>query len=324
MKSRKAYCRWADNMRAILILLLVLGHSNNGFVHYVIYWFHMPCFLMLSGYLASEKRLSIDYIKSKISRLLLPYAVYSILIEIFFYRSSPLEAVEYLLYGSGRLRGGVLWYLPSLFLTVVLFSYIKDHIQTKKKMAVLLTILLILSTGESWLFQNVVPPIPWNADVVLIMLFYYGLGYLFRKTGSEEWAENVKIKVPVILFASAAVGFSYLSNIIYMFDMKKVVYDNLVLNVVLPVTGFLLLKWIAISISETKMIWSIAKKIGKNTITIMFLHIPINAVLSSRFHYSDFFYVLIGVLVPLMLKAICLIITKWLCLERIRRVIHLL
>ena len=37
MKSRKAYCQWADNMRAILILLLVLGHSNNGLVHYVNY-----------------------------------------------------------------------------------------------------------------------------------------------------------------------------------------------------------------------------------------------------------------------------------------------
>ena len=123
MKSRKAHCQWADNMRAILILLLVLGHSNNGFVHYVIYWFHMPCFLMLSGYLASEKRLSIDYIKSKISRLLLPYAVYSILIEIFFYRSSPLEAVEYLLYGSGRLRGGTLVFAQSIPYSSIVLIY---------------------------------------------------------------------------------------------------------------------------------------------------------------------------------------------------------
>lgn len=174
------------------------------------------------------------------------------------------------------------------------------------------------------MFQNVVPPIPWNADVVLIMLFYYGLGYLFRKTGCEKWVENVKIKVTVILFLSAAVVFSYLSNRIYLFDMKKAVYDNLVLNVVLPVSGFFLLRWIAISITKTKFISSIAKIIGQNTIAIMFLHIPINAVLSSRFSYSVFFYVLVGVTVPLILKTICLATTKWLGLERIQRVIRTL
>lgn len=214
--------------------------------------------------------------------------------------------------------------MPSLFLTVILFSYIKDHVLTNKRLAVLLTFLLILSTLESWLFQNVVPPIPWNADVVMIMLFYYGIGYLFKKTNCDEGAENTRIKVTIVLFISAAVLFLYHTNEIYMYDMKKVIYKNLLLNVLLPFSGFFFIRWCAALIEKQKLISSIAELVGQNTITIMFFHIPVNAVLSSRLTYPVFFYVLVGITVPLILKKVCTLIAEWFGLGYIQKVIRIM
>lgn len=42
--------RSIDILKGILILLVVLGHSRVKFSH-VIFWFHMPLFFIVSGYL---------------------------------------------------------------------------------------------------------------------------------------------------------------------------------------------------------------------------------------------------------------------------------
>lgn len=40
-----------DILRGLLIILVVMGHFNNGIVHDIIFLFHMPLFFVLSGYL---------------------------------------------------------------------------------------------------------------------------------------------------------------------------------------------------------------------------------------------------------------------------------
>ena len=60
---------WADALKGILILLVVLGHSIqaamrqlgesclNDYLWNLIYSFHMPAFMAVSGYLALRKNL---------------------------------------------------------------------------------------------------------------------------------------------------------------------------------------------------------------------------------------------------------------------------
>lgn len=55
-----------DMVKGILILLVVLGHGKEGIIHDIIFLFHMPLFLILSGFfLSREKLLNIKYIKIK-------------------------------------------------------------------------------------------------------------------------------------------------------------------------------------------------------------------------------------------------------------------
>ena len=52
-----------DIIRGILIVLVVLGHYGEGLLHDVIFLFHMPVFLILSGYLFKrDKLLDSEYI----------------------------------------------------------------------------------------------------------------------------------------------------------------------------------------------------------------------------------------------------------------------
>ena len=57
IKSMKKRNLVVDIMRAVGIILVVLGHSeiSNSFAIRFIYLFHLPLFFVLSGYLYNDK-----------------------------------------------------------------------------------------------------------------------------------------------------------------------------------------------------------------------------------------------------------------------------
>ncbi|MGT2712952.1 acyltransferase family protein [Streptococcus pluranimalium] len=73
-------------------LLVILGHSLNGFPNGFYFWhvlskdwiylFHMPLFFFISGYLftkSSKKYQFVPFIKNKVNRLLLPYLLFNLI-----------------------------------------------------------------------------------------------------------------------------------------------------------------------------------------------------------------------------------------------------
>jgi len=45
------YNKWIDRLKGIGIITVVLGHTGNEFTHHYFFWFHMPLFFIISGYL---------------------------------------------------------------------------------------------------------------------------------------------------------------------------------------------------------------------------------------------------------------------------------
>ena len=71
-------------MKGILIVLVVIGHTSITIPYFNPYWFHMPAFFMITGYLTYkwptfENR---EQLKKKSAQLLIPYLSYSILFYI--------------------------------------------------------------------------------------------------------------------------------------------------------------------------------------------------------------------------------------------------
>ena len=82
MKTRIDYI---DNVKGILILLVVLGHciDDETYLKTVIYSFHMPAFFIISGillnYSLAVRKNFWGFLLSRIRRLLIPYILFEFL-----------------------------------------------------------------------------------------------------------------------------------------------------------------------------------------------------------------------------------------------------
>lgn len=81
-----------DVAKGLLILLVVMAHYRDDVVHNVIFLFHMPLFIILSGMMLSKTKLvDIYYLKHRATSLLFPYFSYIIIDAILLSRDAKNE-----------------------------------------------------------------------------------------------------------------------------------------------------------------------------------------------------------------------------------------
>lgn len=116
--------KWIDALKLFAIFLVLWGHSLQYFlssdyaanpVFRVIYSFHMPLFMMLSGMWAGKllERGLPEVVVAKARQLLLPVAAFGILWGLIKVEEAPLRIVEF--------WTNALWFLKSAFLCAVIF-----------------------------------------------------------------------------------------------------------------------------------------------------------------------------------------------------------
>lgn len=176
---------WIDTLKGFAILLVVMGHVcqmrfpiSGKWLADIIYSFHMPLFLFLSGLFArkaieaADNRQVKGYIIKKARQLLVPFAVWMILWCIF-------KGDDITMFLDG---GFIYWYLPTLFEFLILFCtlrYLSNSIKLNQRYYPVLLFLSILS-----LYQ-----IPGNCLVGRLLRIGYSsyfyiffvLGYLFDR-----------------------------------------------------------------------------------------------------------------------------------------------
>ena len=149
LTSNRIY--WIDNLRALAILLMVFGHTNNteaeieNVVNYI-YSFHLPLFFFISGLTLYPERFKTPkaFLIKKISTLLVPYFFFSVLgfgflmITNHSYFSLPIigDSLFRIAFADTDLLNfgydGPLWFLPCLFLAELefyLISFLKKGTQ---------------------------------------------------------------------------------------------------------------------------------------------------------------------------------------------------
>lgn len=64
-----------DIAKGILIILVVMGHIAPGdtVLHHYIFWFHMPAFLLISGFFIKSTFVFKEEMEKKLKRLMIPY-----------------------------------------------------------------------------------------------------------------------------------------------------------------------------------------------------------------------------------------------------------
>jgi fucose 4-O-acetylase-like acetyltransferase len=81
---REAYF---DNVRAVLIVLVVIGHAVESVkapaadaLYAFLYAFHMPAFVLVSGYLSRNWEASARQVRGAVEGLAIPYVVFSVIV----------------------------------------------------------------------------------------------------------------------------------------------------------------------------------------------------------------------------------------------------
>jgi fucose 4-O-acetylase-like acetyltransferase len=203
MKTREAYY---DNAKFILIFLMVFGHfiqsyiEENKFIfslYSTIYLFHMPAFILISGYFAKGFRKK-GYLLKIAKKLILPYLIFQGIYSFYYYFLHEKEALEF----DPFIPEWSLWFLVSLFCwNVMLFLFTK----WKPSHGFILSIVLGIVAGYIDVIDDF---LSISRTIVFFPLFL--LGYYFKQENFVKLL-NVRMKLfSIVLFASIVLIFYFI------------------------------------------------------------------------------------------------------------------
>jgi fucose 4-O-acetylase-like acetyltransferase len=135
---------YLDNLKAILIYLVVLGHFAHlnreiqifGVINNIIYSFHMPLFIFVSGYLSKK---IVRQRKEEITQILYAYLVFAILYLIFKILTS-LGWSSYYIFNTIDQN----WYLLGIFFWRLFLPYFQFF---QKIVSIIAAVIIALSVG---------------------------------------------------------------------------------------------------------------------------------------------------------------------------------
>jgi len=277
---------WIDILRALLIITVVIGHSNvDARMIQIIFWFHMPLFFVLSGYLLhmpQKDRWQMWGIKKAI-RLLIPCLSFFILCSL---ADGNLNFSSFACFVmGGKRQAGVYWFATVLFLAEIVVATIELYISSGKikfgiygiffGMAVLESAVLIpADTAQIPDYLK----LPWNIDVVPLAMAYLAIGYYGGKFFAD-WMQKKNLRYKILLTGAAVVIMGLFSwscwkgDLAYHLDMKNGHYSNPVLALLLPAAAGVIFTAGARLLSKIKGLSDVLAYVGKASMTVMYLHI---------------------------------------------------
>lgn len=312
---------WIDIVKGIGIILVVMGHSDNYFAQKYFFWFHMPLFFIISGYLFRPMKSNFQLIKKRTFQLLIPYLSFGILLSLILFLNgfsliSFIKDIIKLFYGGQILQGyfAVFWFVTCLFLTQVIFSTLLHYVKkTQIQIAIIvLSYLLAQIIGKVSVFKDLA--FPWNFDVMFLAIVYYAIGYY-----SKNYLTHI-IQKTITLFASfvLTILLIYLNSkldINFRLDMKYSVYEPMFLDILIPLVFTIFIFSVSYQISEIKILFikhkNIFEYIGAESLTIMYLHFPIKLILKGIGMYNSYSFVILGIMIPFLVSI--LLFNKYRC-----------
>jgi len=222
MKTERTH--WIDIARGIGIIFIIYGHllvkESSSFL---LYSFHIPLFFFLSGAVYNPRKYAnfFTFLKKSAKTLLLPYFVVSFIFfvlwltglkshELFSHQSiKQFLSIFYANSDIFMVFNAVLWFLPALFVTRLLFAVVyRQFTQTR---TIILALLCFSVFG--YLLAVVFAPnlkLPFGAEVALSAVVFYGAGFLWNQS---EKAKALLFKYKYFLFILLLALGSYITTV---------------------------------------------------------------------------------------------------------------
>lgn len=327
-----------DIARAILIILVVLGHSTKFNLVYqvIIYWFHMPAFFILSGlfYRDRGENILIKFL-NLLKKYYMPMWIYYFIIALYQNRLNKKDILKNL-YGGNMATESVFWFPTVLLLTIFTYSILKSLIKSRWIILPILIMYLLAHLESIYLIpEHFTKPLPWAWDIVLIAIFYFFIGDNFntfiRYLASNK---NIYLSLAIGLISSILIFLQIRrgnSSYIYVLNMKNGNYSHYFLDL-LPVLFTFFVFIISNLISRINTLNKIMALIGKNSQAIMYLHIALLIPLELKGLGNLFINIIIVLIISILfsylynfiykeISKLKIILAKW-YLARIRLLTH--
>ncbi len=318
---------WIDALKGIGIILVVFAHHSLPIaLDTYIFSFHMPLFFFISGFLFDFEKYAesaANFVKGRFRSLIVSYFCFALLTCLFyflldtgfqpgvtnidFFKNSASYGVYSIFYALGPLvsYNPPLWFLTCLFVTELIFYlFAKKYYVEPKKLVLWLTIAGVIG----YLYSVYVPfRLPWNADVALSAVVFYGAGNLFRKfTEQEEKSTanletgligpgtdlnlkvNSKLREGISIVKKFLPGVFILLNLLYLgyllefptadkINMNVMKYGNFFSFYLLAFSGIFTFVYLFKKIGSSKIL----EYYGRNSLIVLALHFPLKDIMTK-------------------------------------------
>lgn len=168
---------YLDSLKGLLIILVILGHALDCFpnpdghwLHLLIYSFHLPLFLFISGYLSNKGKYKAGVVSRRAKQLVVPMLTWAVLEPVLLTGRLDWTTTWDMILNPGH-QG--LWFLDSLFLFTASFSLL-EWIRQRFKLPLRYGFLsfLVVLYALKLLLGNV-----FALSLSAYMVIYFALGY---------------------------------------------------------------------------------------------------------------------------------------------------
>lgn len=285
---------YIDIAKGICILLVVIGHilqfnlcgTASDTVFDFIYCFHMPVFMLLSGYIASLSRDKIDrhnvgvYIKKKFYSLVIPFFVWGLIVMPFIVSRQPLRDFcdVFLTLLSNPSIGAwfiiVLFCIQIYYLCFCLLSNVyKKTTWMNESIAccMVIGILAYLTT----MMENiaVLGGVKIYLSVRYVLSFF--VGYFFQRYLQKMVFNNIVLLISIIIFAIFIKKFSFGATPLYIQLLLSFCASIIILNLSKVIANY--------NQGRTS---EYLIKFGKNSLVIYLTHYPIITFFQTDYKWN--------------------------------------
>ena len=268
-----------DILKGLLIVTVVLGHTSFKIPLVDVFWFHMPAFFMVTGYLTRRFLTPADVIASArnflniyklggVAKYIFPYFAYCILFYLIFQPEPILKNIVRVLY-AGSLNTTIysfpFWYINALFVGSMAVGMAHSWKNGYKWLS-LAVIWVVLHIGVLKLLPI---PLPWGIDNALGAIVFLAVGHWAKKMVCRQW------HVWLLLVPVAFVVLNYYGGLGYKINMKSMIYDHFLLDLIVPLSFTYLLYRISCVLTRVHCVSSAIAYMGRASITIYFTHAAI-------------------------------------------------
>lgn len=270
--------KYIDIARGIAIILMIAGHvCSNGWKRNIIFSFHMPLFIIVSGVFFKESESLKDTIIKLLKNLILPYSLAIIITQIAksVINNQQLEIwdlIKQIIFAYSNkktffldIQGvGVLWFIPFLAISKIVFFMIN---KLSKEDNLLKGILCMVCTFIGIYLSKKKIYLPWSFDVALASIIFFYVGYMLKKYNLiENILSNYKIMISIILLYCIGIKFGFIELAMRSYPNGLIAYMTAICGTLIV---FEIAKIIEKLLNDTTKVLS---WFGRNSMYILCLH----------------------------------------------------